>query len=897
MKTLLITLIILLPLGVSAHATPVEYVPESSAVLIEAPTEVSIRFSERVEPGASRIQVKDDAGTEITTGEAVVEENPYVLSVPVASAEDGAYFVSWSVVSSDDGHFTKGGYAYVIGEGIAIPSSNSSSFEVVQISAVPEAFMIFVELLGNSILWGVIVLFASVFRKYREDALVRKGYAFFIALGVLLILIGGGGHIILKTSELADLNQIPFAEALSLYFAIVSGSATVIRMIAGALIGVVFFFRKKVIQLAEKFTTSEWILFALLLVFAYYRAKVSHATASSFLPDLGVLVNVFHLIGKDLWEGIIGILSVAYLWRTFREKLRDVFPRAFSLLALSFGLAGVTGAYIIWLHLKDFANISTTLWGERFLPLAASLIVAIALLAYHLIAHRYRPQWFSKFLSYTLPAEFASGVLVIFFSSLMIITSPPLHGMQPAYSVRDQGIEIAVAPAPHEDEKVLLTSEGKVMPTVSLDGGSEEGTLLELERRYDGGYVFPLALITNGTHTLSVIQPQESGYDARATFTVTKADFIKDEGRDIDLFTLVMMALAILSIIAAIYLARLVRGPYPPLQERNSVFRYGIAFIVTLLILSQIIGALQYLFGNSFKKECLADGNGWHVMLPARNGIPVSSVAEEGCMALGGSFHISDAREYRYLKSQTGSEIAFANDLTNITAGVPVTFEYTINDADGEPAVLSVIHEKLVHMVIVSADMKEFFHVHPDDESNAPRFERSFTFPRAGTYILAIDYAHGLKQESRTYTITVKGNAAMNDIATYPSEGSFDGYDVTLRSPLPLANSYTTLTYRITKDGEDVLNMEPYLAAAMHLAVVKNDLSEFIHTHGEVHPLGAPVTQVSSTTAHTHLPPPPTFGPVVEAHVLFPSPGLYTVFGEFFHEGKVINPRFTVRVE
>ena len=46
-----------------AHATPIQYAPAASSVLSQAPTEVQIRFSERVEPGVSSIVVTAPDGS------------------------------------------------------------------------------------------------------------------------------------------------------------------------------------------------------------------------------------------------------------------------------------------------------------------------------------------------------------------------------------------------------------------------------------------------------------------------------------------------------------------------------------------------------------------------------------------------------------------------------------------------------------------------------------------------------------------------------------------------------------------------------------------------------------------------------------------------------------------
>lgn len=42
---------------------------------------------------------------------------------------------------------------------------------------------------------------------------------------------------------------------------------------------------------------------------------------------------------------------------------------------------------------------------------------------------------------------------------------------------------------------------------------------------------------------------------------------------------------------------------------------------------------------------------------------------------------------------------------------------------------------------------------------------------------------------------------------------------------------------------------------------------------------------------------PAVFGPNVEAHATFPEPGVYYLFGEFKHEGKVLVSKFAITVE
>jgi hypothetical protein len=81
----------------------------------------------------------------------------------------------------------------------------------------------------------------------------------------------------------------------------------------------------------------------------------------------------------------------------------------------------------------------------------------------------------------------------------------------------------------------------------------------------------------------------------------------------------------------------------------------------------------------------------------------------------------------------------------------------------------------------------------------------------------------------------------------------------------------------------------------MHLAIVKEDLSQFIHTHGEVHTPGSAPAPAGSHLHNAALP--HNFGPEVESHVTFPEAGIYHIFGEFKHEGRVVQSHFVVKVD
>ncbi len=239
-----------------------------------------------------------------------------------------------------------------------------------------------------------------------------------------------------------------------------------------------------------------------------------------------------------------------------------------------------------------------------------------------------------------------------------------------------------------------------------------------------------------------------------------------------------------------------------------------------------------------------------------------------------------------------------------LRAGTPATITLFIKDAGGKPLQdLTVTHERLVHVVIVSADFSTFAHIHPDDFGTvtpemirSARFPVRYTFPRAGRYLLALDSAVKDVPFSEHFTLDVGGKPRMGTFKEDLSRRKmFGDYEVVLATePEQIsAGKEAVLKYTITRRGKPVADLEPYLSAPMHLAVVEDNLNNFIHTHGELpgmphHPM---------TMGHMHGEVPARFGPEIDVSLIFPVKGLYQIFGEVKHEGKVILTSFMVWVE
>lgn len=239
-----------------------------------------------------------------------------------------------------------------------------------------------------------------------------------------------------------------------------------------------------------------------------------------------------------------------------------------------------------------------------------------------------------------------------------------------------------------------------------------------------------------------------------------------------------------------------------------------------------------------------------------------------------------------------------------ITAGTPTTVRFSLKDGKGNPVQgLSLHHDRILHVVIVGQDFSEFAHIHPEDfgpvtaeMKKDATFQVKYNFPKSGRYLIGVDFAVGKKLFSKQFLVYAAGKPGMGftwmDLSW---EKKFGGLDVRL-DPLQkdtTAGKEMRFRYLFKRKDKPVTNIEPYLSAPMHIAIVSGDLEHFIHTHGELpgmHPSGEHAHQMDMTL-------PKKFGPEIDFHVVFPAPGLYVIFGQVERRGKVVLTKFMVKVE
>jgi hypothetical protein len=227
------------------------------------------------------------------------------------------------------------------------------------------------------------------------------------------------------------------------------------------------------------------------------------------------------------------------------------------------------------------------------------------------------------------------------------------------------------------------------------------------------------------------------------------------------------------------------------------------------------------------------------------------------------------------MTSQDGYTLQLTD--AQVPAGRNVPVEFTIEGPDGRAVTdYAVEHEKRLHLIAVRRDFTGFQHLHPHLGSGGHWAARVNLTP--GDWRLFADF-----RAVDGPPLTLGADLAVpGDYQPVPSGGTarvatVDGYTVVLDGHLT-AGTDTRLTARVTKDGEPVTDLQPYLGAYGHLVALRKGDLAYLHVHPDGHP-GDGTTRP---------------GPDVVFYAGVPSEGTYQLYLDFRHRGVVRTAAFTL---
>ncbi len=203
---------------------------------------------------------------------------------------------------------------------------------------------------------------------------------------------------------------------------------------------------------------------------------------------------------------------------------------------------------------------------------------------------------------------------------------------------------------------------------------------------------------------------------------------------------------------------------------------------------------------------------------------------------------------------------------------------------------LPIVHEHPLHLTIVSSDLAYFDHVHPIPQSDGS-LQLKYHFPQTGSFLLFAEYTP-IGQRNQVFRFPVNvgdlktaidpilpvSDATAKTLATDPEMTA----EMVPQPRTLTAGTHSMLLFHLSRQGQPVTDLEPYMGTLGHCAIISEDTQTFLHCHPEQ--LFPPRGDARG-------------GPTVAFHAMFPKPGKYKVWGQFQRNGKVEIADFVVDVK
>lgn len=213
--------------------------------------------------------------------------------------------------------------------------------------------------------------------------------------------------------------------------------------------------------------------------------------------------------------------------------------------------------------------------------------------------------------------------------------------------------------------------------------------------------------------------------------------------------------------------------------------------------------------------------------------------------------------------------------------GVDGELTFRILDGAGEPVTaFSTSHDKDLHLIVVRSDGQQFRHVHPDLDRFSGTWSLPWTWDEAGTYRVFADFVPAAQQDTKvtlTRTLEVDGTFTASPAREVMTTDVVDGYQATIAGDL-VAGSASELTVTLTRAGEPVTTLQPYLGAFGHLVALRDGDLGYLHVHAE----------------GDDPQPGDTAGPSVTFATTAPTAGRYLLYLDFQVDGQVHTARFVL---
>lgn len=255
------------------------------------------------------------------------------------------------------------------------------------------------------------------------------------------------------------------------------------------------------------------------------------------------------------------------------------------------------------------------------------------------------------------------------------------------------------------------------------------------------------------------------------------------------------------------------------------------------------------------------------------------------------SYNLQGKAEQTEVPFANGYHAEFRTIPAQPKAGEPAQLVFTVRDFFGKAVPnLQIEHTKPMHLMVVSRDLAEFDHIHPQPVPGSV-FRVAHTFAHGGHYRLYADYTpFGAANRIEAFDVDVHGPSrpAVPLVATTAWSANLEGLKMVMTTDKPL-HTGDDITFTATMSdaatGAPVHNLLPYLGAWAHIAIISEDTQDFLHVH--------PTEDARQPAATYRNGPSPD---VIRMQTGFRRPGLYKMWIQVQRGKRVIAVPFIYRV-
>lgn len=236
--------------------------------------------------------------------------------------------------------------------------------------------------------------------------------------------------------------------------------------------------------------------------------------------------------------------------------------------------------------------------------------------------------------------------------------------------------------------------------------------------------------------------------------------------------------------------------------------------------------------------------------------------------------HATSGSSAATVPADAGEAVRIVADATSAAAGEPIHYTFTIEGPDGPVVAFDEAHERRLHLIVVSDDLVDFWHLHPEMTPDGTwHIELPALEARVYTIYADVVPTGGEQVTLRSRLVVTAGSSPAASPRPLPdavATDDVDGFEVHLSGTPAVGDA--TFRFDVRRDGASVTT-EPYLGALGHLVAIRVSDQDYLH----VHPLDGG-------------------GPQVRFAAALPSAGTYRLFLDFSVDGVVRTASFTVEV-